>query len=121
MTYVSEYFHCFASMDVKEAAARRVQKFVQFNQSVEALQKGTVSVLPLLLLLLLLLLVALLLFSIVTFMIMLSNTTAFLDYESGAQELLDWIQAATQRMEERNFAESSEDAKAQFDAQKRYV
>lgn len=38
MTYVSEYFHCFAAMDVKELAARRVQKFVQFNQGIEELE-----------------------------------------------------------------------------------
>lgn len=35
MTYVSEYFHCFAGQDLKEVAARRIQKFVQFNQSME--------------------------------------------------------------------------------------
>jgi len=35
MTYVSEYFHCFAGMDLKELSARRIQKFVQFNQSIE--------------------------------------------------------------------------------------
>ncbi len=38
MTYVSEYFHCFASQDIKEKAARRIQKFVQFNQSIEQMQ-----------------------------------------------------------------------------------
>jgi len=38
MTYVSEYFHCFAAMDVKENAARRVQKFVQFNQGIEEME-----------------------------------------------------------------------------------
>jgi len=38
MTYVSEYFHCFAAMDVKELAARRVQKFVQFNQGIEEME-----------------------------------------------------------------------------------
>jgi len=35
MTYVSEYFHCFAGQDLKEQAARRIQKFVQFNQGIE--------------------------------------------------------------------------------------
>jgi len=35
MTYVSEYFHCFAGMDLKELAARRIQKFVRFNQGIE--------------------------------------------------------------------------------------
>lgn len=38
MTYVSEYFHCFASQDVKEKTAARVQKFVQFNRSMEAME-----------------------------------------------------------------------------------
>jgi len=35
MTYVSEYFHCFASQNVKEKSAARVQKFVQFNMQME--------------------------------------------------------------------------------------
>jgi len=35
MTYVSEYFHCFAGQDLKEQAARRIKKFVQFNQGIE--------------------------------------------------------------------------------------
>ena len=35
MTYVSEFFHCFANQDVKERSAHRIQKFVQFNREVE--------------------------------------------------------------------------------------
>jgi len=35
MTYVSEYFHKFAGQDLKEQAARRIQKFVQFNRGME--------------------------------------------------------------------------------------
>jgi Ca2+-binding EF-hand superfamily protein len=35
MTYVSEYFHCFASQGVKEKSAQRIQKFVQFNKHIE--------------------------------------------------------------------------------------
>jgi len=36
MTYVSEYFHCFASSDLKERVAARIQKFVQFNMAMDA-------------------------------------------------------------------------------------
>jgi len=39
MTYVSEYFHAFASQDLKEASARRIQKFVKFAQSIEEMQQ----------------------------------------------------------------------------------
>jgi len=38
MTYVSEYFHCFAAQGLKELAARRVKKFAQFNKSMEDMQ-----------------------------------------------------------------------------------
>jgi len=38
MTYVSEYFHCFAGMDVKERATARVAKLLAFNKSMEDLQ-----------------------------------------------------------------------------------
>jgi hypothetical protein len=41
MTQVSEYFHCFASMDVKEKSAHRIQKFVQFNIAIEEEGKNT--------------------------------------------------------------------------------
>jgi hypothetical protein len=34
MTYVSEYFHRFAQQNLKEIAARRAAKFVQFARSV---------------------------------------------------------------------------------------
>jgi len=34
MTYVSEFFHKFASQDQKEVAARRIQKFVLFTQNI---------------------------------------------------------------------------------------
>jgi len=36
MTYVSEYFHRFASQDLKERAARRAQKFVSFQRAIAA-------------------------------------------------------------------------------------
>jgi len=39
MTYVSEYFHCFAAQGLKELAARRVKKFAQFNKSMEDMQE----------------------------------------------------------------------------------
>jgi len=39
MTYVSEYFHYFSGSDLKEKSARRIQKFVQFNQSMEHMEK----------------------------------------------------------------------------------
>jgi len=35
MTYVSEFFHRFAQQDLKEIAARRAQKFVQFARGVQ--------------------------------------------------------------------------------------
>eukprot|EP01104_Vermistella_antarctica_P021448 TRINITY_DN96_c0_g1_i1.p1 TRINITY_DN96_c0_g1~~TRINITY_DN96_c0_g1_i1.p1 ORF type:complete len:543 (-),score=221.77 TRINITY_DN96_c0_g1_i1:203-1768(-) len=38
MTYVSEFFHCFAGMDKKETAARRVAKFLAFARSMEELE-----------------------------------------------------------------------------------
>lgn len=38
MTYVSEYFHKFAGQDLKENAARNLQKFIQFARAIEALQ-----------------------------------------------------------------------------------
>jgi len=39
MTYVSEYFHYFSGSDLKEKSARRIQKFVQFNQSMEQMER----------------------------------------------------------------------------------
>jgi len=36
MTYVSEYFHRFAQQDLKEIAARRAQKFVNFARRINA-------------------------------------------------------------------------------------
>jgi len=39
MTYVSEYFHYFSGSDLKEKSARRIQKFVQFNQSMEEMER----------------------------------------------------------------------------------
>jgi len=82
MTYVSEYFHCFASQDIKEKAARRVQKFVQFNQSIEQMEG---------------------------------------DYETQVQGVLDWIDQAMARMNDRNFTDSYEDARELFDAFKNYL
>ncbi len=35
MTYISEFFHKFSSQDQKEVAARRIQKFVKFQENVE--------------------------------------------------------------------------------------
>jgi len=82
MTYVSEYFHCFASQDIKEKAARRVQKFVQFNQTIEQMQS---------------------------------------DYETQVQGLLDWVEQSQQRMDDRTFTDSYEDAKDLFDAHRSYL
>jgi len=39
MTYVSEYFHYFSGFDLKEKSGRRIQKFVQFNQSMEKMER----------------------------------------------------------------------------------
>jgi len=39
MTYVSEYFHYFSGFDLNEKSARRIQKFVQFNQSMEKMEQ----------------------------------------------------------------------------------
>jgi len=38
MTYISEFFHAFSSQNLKEIAAKRVQKFVQFSRQIENLQ-----------------------------------------------------------------------------------
>jgi len=38
MTYISEYFHCFAGQDLKENAARHIQKFIEFARAMEELQ-----------------------------------------------------------------------------------
>lgn len=38
MTYVAEYFNCFAAEDIKENAARRVQRFLNFMRGIEAQQ-----------------------------------------------------------------------------------
>lgn len=38
MTYISEYFHCFAGQDLKENAARHLQKFIEFARAMEELQ-----------------------------------------------------------------------------------
>lgn len=38
MTYVSEYFHCFASQNVREKSAHRIQKFVEFQKSMEDME-----------------------------------------------------------------------------------
>jgi len=38
MTYISEFYHKFTSQNQKEIAARRIQKFAQFNRSVEDLE-----------------------------------------------------------------------------------
>ena len=35
MTYISEFFHRFASQDIRENAARRVNKFMRFMRSME--------------------------------------------------------------------------------------
>jgi hypothetical protein len=82
MTYVSEYFHCFASLGQKENAARRVKKFVDFQTGMEKLET---------------------------------------DYEQQAKDLLDWINTAIQRLNSRDFAETSEDAKEQFDGHKHFL
>jgi len=82
MTYVSEYFHCFASQDIKEKAARRVQKFVLFNQTIEQMQS---------------------------------------DYETQVQGLIDWIDQTTQKMHDRHFTDSYEEAKDLFDGFKGYL
>lgn len=39
MTYVSEYFLCFSSLDLKEKTAARIQKFIHFNISMEEQEK----------------------------------------------------------------------------------
>jgi len=39
MTYVSEYFLCFSSLDLKEKTAARIQKFIHFNISMEQQEK----------------------------------------------------------------------------------
>jgi len=82
MTYVSEYFHCFASQNVKEKSAARVQKFVQFNMQMEEAEQ---------------------------------------DYERKAQELLDWIHQTIQILDTRDFGNSSDQAKALFEAHKSYL
>lgn len=38
MTYISEFFHVFSAQNLKEIAARRVQKFAQFSKHMENLE-----------------------------------------------------------------------------------
>jgi len=40
MTYISEFYHKFTSQNHKEIAARRIQKFAQFNKSVEEIENS---------------------------------------------------------------------------------
>eukprot|EP01114_Cavostelium_apophysatum_P014749 TRINITY_DN38_c0_g3_i1.p2 TRINITY_DN38_c0_g3~~TRINITY_DN38_c0_g3_i1.p2 ORF type:complete len:624 (-),score=257.07 TRINITY_DN38_c0_g3_i1:2085-3956(-) len=40
MTYISEFYHKFTSQNQKEVAARRIQKFAQFNKSSEDMQSS---------------------------------------------------------------------------------
>jgi len=40
MTYISEFYHKFTSENKKEIAARRIQKFAQYNQNVEDLENN---------------------------------------------------------------------------------
>jgi Ca2+-binding EF-hand superfamily protein len=40
MTYISEFYHKFTSQNKNEVAARRIQKFAQFNKSVEDLENN---------------------------------------------------------------------------------
>jgi len=82
MTYVSEYFHCFAGMDLKELAARRIKKFVQFALSIEEMQN---------------------------------------DYERQARELFEWMASSTDRMNDRTFGETVEDAIELFETHKRFL
>lgn len=82
MTYISEYFHCFASQDVKEKSAARIQKFVTFNRHMEEMEH---------------------------------------QYETGAQDLLQWIDDAIAQMDDRNFGQSLDDAKSHFEGHKQYL
>ncbi len=43
MTYISEFYHKFTSQNQKEVAARRIQKFVQFQNSVEEMEENYVK------------------------------------------------------------------------------
>lgn len=40
MTYISEFYHKFTSQNKNEVAARRIQKFAQFNKSVEDMENN---------------------------------------------------------------------------------
>jgi Ca2+-binding EF-hand superfamily protein len=82
MTYVSEYFHCFASQDIKEKSAARIQKFVQFNISIEERER---------------------------------------EYENGAQDLLNWINSTIEKLDNRDFGDSLDQARALFEAHKQYL
>ena len=42
MTYISEFFHKFSSQDQREVAARRIQKLVRFQKSMEDSQNNYV-------------------------------------------------------------------------------
>jgi len=82
MTYVSEYFHCFASLGNKEMAARRVQKFALFNKTMEQLEQ---------------------------------------DYEQKTQQLLNWIFATVEKLNDRNFGETIQEAQAAFEGYKSFL
>jgi len=43
MTYISEFYHKFTSENKKEIAARRIQKFAQYNQNVEELENNYIN------------------------------------------------------------------------------
>jgi len=82
MTYVSEYFHCFASQDVKEKSAARVQKFVQFNMQMEEAE-GV--------------------------------------YVRNSDGILSWINETIEKMNDRNFGDTMDNAKSLFEAHKTYL
>jgi len=44
MTYISEFYHKFTSQNQKDIAARRIQKFAQFNKSVEDMENNYTTV-----------------------------------------------------------------------------
>jgi len=43
MTYISEFYHKFTSQNQKEVAARRIQKFAAYNQSVDTLENNYIN------------------------------------------------------------------------------
>jgi hypothetical protein len=43
MTYISEFFHKFSNQDQREVAARRIQKLIRFQQSIEDSQNNYVA------------------------------------------------------------------------------